>query len=441
MILASLLGQPRSSVAFASTFAMPVAPSNLGFSTYIGASGNDEGYMVAAASDGGAYAVGILRGTGVHVTSYVIHFSSSGSLLWSTSISASGDVTAYYVRANAGAVYVVGVTKAPNMPDATNLDPAPTSGTGFITVIDPATGSVRSSTYLGAAGFSAANVDALDPVTGNVYVGMSTSSQTRLLMLEPTGTHILWSRLLGGAGASTHPYGMQADSSGNLLVATLTNSLKYPVVNAFQSTYGGGNFDVGITKLTPSGRITWSTYLGGSATDRPNGLDIDQSGNVYVAGRTYSRDFPLQSAQNTSNQDGDAAFVTSFMKTGAMRYSTYIGGNSSEWFGGVAVAPDGTAWAVGGSRSSGLPAPGGAGYVKKSGQYAYIAAIKPDDSSMTYATYLGGSGTDGASGVALVPGRLWLIGQTTSANFPTVNPTQPSNAGGFDAWVAFLTIS
>jgi hypothetical protein len=418
--------------------AAAVAPSNLKYSTYFGGSGNDQGFMVAAAPDGGVYTTGILPDSTGRIKSFVVYYNASAGIGWNRSITGTGDVAAYYIRANSAGLYVVGVTTAPDLPNATNSDAAGTLHTGFITVLDPVSGTILRSTYLGGKGYSAANVDALDPVSGNVYVGMSTSTQTQLMMLDPAGSHVLWSMLLGGSGASTHPYGMQTDPSGNVIVATLTNSTRYPVVNAQQATSGGG-YDTGVTKLSPQAVILWSTYLGGSGLDRPNGLDTDPSGNVYVAGRTYSSNFPLKNPYQQTNSDSNAAYVTSYTSSGSMRYSTYIGGNGADWFGGVTVASDGTAWAVGGSGSSDMPVVGGASYLAKRSGYAYIAAVKPDGSGLSYATYLGGSGNDGTSGAILSSQGLWLIGRTTSKDFPIAQPTQSANAGGYDVWVTLLT--
>jgi hypothetical protein len=186
--------------------------------------------------------------------------------------------------------------------------------------------------------------------------------------------------------------------------------------------------------------MRWSTYLGGSAEDRPNGVDVDPQGNVYLAGRTYSNDFPLDNALYSTNPTRNAAYVTSYSSTGLMRYSTYVGGqNGSSWFGGVSVGADGSAWVGGATSSSSLPVVGGAAYIRKRGEYAYIADIAPNDAAVTYATYLGGSATDSVSGLVLGSAGLWAFGRTSSTNFPTVNPTQVATAGGFDAWVALLS--
>lgn len=415
------------------------APANLAYSTYYGGPGNDMAYMAATAPAGGAYVTGFLT-TRTTIEGYVSLYTSAGKVTWSTILTGSGSVVPYYIRADAADVYVVGVTSAANLPGRTNRDPAGSSNTAFITLFNPTTGAIVSSTYLGGTGFSAANVNAIDPNTGNVDVGLSTSSQTEIMSLDPTGTHVHWSTLLGGTGASTHPYGLQTDRSGNVVVTTLTNSTHYPLLNAQQSTYGGGSDDTGVTEYSPAGQMRWSTYLGGNALDRPNGVDVDPQGNVYVAGRTYSANFPLAHALYSTNPVGNAAYVTSYTSTGVIRYSTYVGGQSgASWFGGITVGADGSAWVGGGSGSSSLPVVGGAAYVRKRGGYAYVAEIAPGDTAVTYATYLGGSATEGVSGLILGSSGLWVFGRTSSTNFPVVHPSQAANAGGFDAWIALMS--
>jgi hypothetical protein len=439
MVAVSAIAWTPTAVNAASLHARAPSPpvATLSYSTYFGGPGSDQGNMVAAAPDGGVYTTGFL--TNGQPQGFVVRYSPTGVVDWDTPIGGSGSVIPYYIRADSAGVYVVGVTTITALPDATNKDPV-TGSTGFISVVAPATGAIVSSTYLGGKGFSAANVDAIDPTTGDVYVGSSTGTQSVLERLNPAATTVLWSTLLGGAKYSTHPYGMQTDSLGDLAVTTWTASPIYPTLNAAQSTYGGGT-DAGITEYNPSGTMLWSTYLGGSAEEHPNGLDFDAAGNVYVVGRTFSTNFPLLNALYSTNASADAGFVTEYSPQGALEYSTYIGGdNGSTYLGGVSVTAGGTAWVAGGSSDTLLPTTGG-GTRHVRGNDAYIAAVEPGDTGLSFATYLGGSATDGAYGPVLTSAGLWITGRTDSTNFPVVHPAQAADAGGYDALVCLYALS
>src|SRR5947207_82782 len=96
------------------------------------------------------------------------------------------------------------------------------------------------------------------------------------------------------------------------------------------------NMDAFLMKLDPSGNILYSTYLGGSLDEEDKGVDVDAMGNAYVAGYTNSRNFPVtQNAfQNKTRGERDA-FLSKFDRSGKLAYSTYIGGNGYESADGI----------------------------------------------------------------------------------------------------------
>src|SRR5205807_590124 len=95
---------------------------------------------------------------------------------------------------------------------------------------------------------------------------------------------------------------LAVDGSGNAYLVGATNSTDFPTVNAIQSTYGGGETDAFVTKLSADGSsLVFSTYLGGSGTGRlfrevAFGVAVDASGNAYVTGGTDSSNFPILNA-------------------------------------------------------------------------------------------------------------------------------------------------
>src|SRR5205807_1257439 len=110
---------------------------------------------------------------------------------------------------------------------------------------------------------------------------------------------------------------------------------------AFQSTFAGGQgnsaieygADIGIMKLDQSGanRI-YATYLGGSNNERPHSLIVDPSGNLIVAGRTHSADFPVTAGCfQPTNHGGWDIIVTKMNSSGtALIGSTYVGGSTDD---------------------------------------------------------------------------------------------------------------
>ncbi len=125
--------------------------------------------------------------------------------------------------------------------------------------------------------------------------------------LNPTGTALVYSTYLGGTGDDVG-YGIAVDTAGNAYVTGNTGSTDFPTTaGAFQTTYGGGEFDAFVTKLNPTGTaLVYSTYLGGTGDDYGYGIAVDTAGNAYVTGVTDSTDFPTTAgAFQTTYGGGD----------------------------------------------------------------------------------------------------------------------------------------
>jgi hypothetical protein len=263
---------------------------------------------------------------------------------------------------------------------------------------------------------------------------------SRPLFIDPV---VSYSTFLGGTG-STYGTAIAVDGSGNSYVTGSTDSLDFPTLNPYENTCQGcsSGRNTFITKLNAAGTaLIYSTYLGGSFSVEAAGITVDASGNVYVTGITDSSDLPIVNALQTGLGGYLDAFVTKLDATGSsLLYSTYLGGSGGDYGFGVAADSAGNAYVAGQTFSSDFPATQGSfqgacaegpfcmngdGFVTKINTKAAGAA------SLVYSTFLGGDSQDEATAVAVDgTGNAYVAGYTQSTNFPTMNPFQPSCAGG-----------
>ena len=288
-----------------------------------------------------------------------------------------------------GNVYVVGSTSSPDFPTV-NAIQAHLGGDwdAFLTKLNPE-GKILYSTYLGGADADFATGVAVDPA-GNVYVTGSTVStdfptaaplqpvlrgkrDAFVLKVNPAG-RLVYSTYLGGTGDADSGRGIAADSSGNVYLTGGTDSLDFPVASPLQSAAGGGTCGVAtfrnpcadafVAKLNMVGELVYSTYLGGGGGDYGRAIAIDTAGNAYVAGITESSDFPLRSALQQVFHGGKCedglqcnadGFVTKLEASGQLVYSTFLGGSGQETVTGIAVDGSGQVLVTGGTHSSDFP--------------------------------------------------------------------------------------
>jgi hypothetical protein len=174
-----------------------------------------------------------------------------------------------------------------------------------------------------------------------------------------------------GGGQLDYPTALAVAPDGDLVVTGVTLSRDFPSVRPFQGHHGGEhgpddfNHDAILARLDASGRwMEYSTCVGGMAQDHGLAVTTDGAGNVYVAGSTWSEDFPLtEGAINGSNSPRtEEAFLLGVDRVGALLFSTLLGGGGSDHAGGVSVQPDGALLVVGGTSSPDFPVfgePGG----------------------------------------------------------------------------------
>jgi hypothetical protein len=252
------------------------------------------------------------------------------------------------------------------------------------------------------------------------------------------------------------------DDSGNLILASSAGDVLLHKPIAYQEKDGArqpvdarfamqannqvgfelGNYDRG-RELVIDPSVSYSTYLGGTAEDDGNAIAVDASGNAYVTGQTKSTNFPTANALHGSTAGGFDVFVTELSADGStLIYSTYIGGSSDDSGNAIAVDGSGNAFVAGGTNSSNFPTQspfqGTFGGVAD----AFALKLNSTGSALTYSTFIGGTGNDVATGLALdSTGNAYIVGSTTSTDFPTQSPIQSGLLGSSNGFVTKLNAS
>jgi hypothetical protein len=380
-------------------------------------------------------------------------------LAYSTYLGGSGDDAAMDIAVDAsGNAYVTGYTASIDFPAANAVQPANKGAhDAFVTKVNADGSALLFSTYLGGSGEDGAFGIATGPA-GTVYVfGVTTSGDFPTVnAIQPTnhggwdafltkinadGNALLYSTYLGGSGDESdqgQTGKMAVDSAGNAYVTGRTASNDFPTFHAFQAANAGGD-DAFVAKISADGSaLIYASYLGGSSYDIGHSITADSEGNAYVTGYTWSSDFPTVNAiQPTKAGNGDT-FVTKIKSDGsALVFSTYYGGSGDEWGQRVRVDAAGNVYAGGNTSSTDLPTVNAVQPTAGGGGDGFLLKIKADGSALIYATYVGGSGQDLGSDIAIdSKGNAYLMGATSSTDFPTVNAIQPTNHGGNDAFVS-----
>ena len=257
---------------------------------------------------------------------------------------------------------------------------------------------------------------------GHATFALANYDRRRSLVIDPT---IAFVKAYGGSDQDSGA-AIAVDSAGNAYVAGTTLSTDFPVNNASLQWDQPGS-DAFYLKLSPTGNILYSTYLGGSGDDSGNGIGVDSTG-VYILGATNSTNFPHQNSKRKTDLD---VFVTKILPDGGgLLYTAMVGGSGTEYVGAMAVDPlTHFVYVTGQTFSADFPiinnspywhqpGPGGSGD-------AFVSEL--DASGNLYRSNLmGGSGGDGGLSIALDKDRkIWVSGYTCSKDFPVLNNPQP----------------
>lgn len=343
-------------------------------STYLGGPNYERAYAVETDAQGFVY-VGGRAGAGFPVTSGAFQTTFGGgstsnfygpqdafvcklqpnlsARVWCSYFGGPDDGIARDLAIDAqGNVYVVAWTDQGGFPASwfTNAY-KPTKSAGFDIIVAKIKGDgsqVLWATYLGGAGDDSGTPAIRVDASGNVVVLFATTStglptpngddatlggagDQFLAKLSPDGRTLLYGTYIGGNGIeASETHGLALDPQGNAIVVVATSSTNVATTNgALQSQYGGGPFDVGVWKVSPTGKFLAVTYYGGSASDAIQGCATDAQGNVYFSATTQSSNIPLTVPGGAGGGDDVVAVKLSSDLTRVM-YAQRFGGRGAD---------------------------------------------------------------------------------------------------------------
>jgi len=327
-------------------FVAKLSPSGdtLVYSTYLGGSADDIGYRIAVDGAGNTYIGGHTYSSDFPIKNayqaalagnadgFVVKLAPSGKALeYSTFLGGRGGDFANGIRVDSsGNAYVTGYTYSDDFPTQNAYQAIFAGGWDvFVTKLSPSGDSIIYSTYLGGSGGDHAYRITTD-ISGNAYIGgltysdnfptlnacqetLAGSADGFIAKLSAVGDALVYSTYLGGSGYD-FINGITRDASGSLIAVGDTDSVDFPLRNAFQREFGG-DWDTFISKISSSGDfLEYSTYLGGNSSDVGFGITVDEKGNTYIGGLTFSPDFPIRLPFQSSNSGFSDVFVTKLIE-------------------------------------------------------------------------------------------------------------------------------
>jgi len=422
------------------------------FSSYLGGTGTDQGNAIATDANGDLYLAGSTTSGSSDSDVLVRKFSPTGTQIFIADLGGKGDDFGNAIAADStGSVYVGGRTSSDDFPTSNPLQSKRTGGAdAFLVRINSAGNGLVFSTYVGGSADDFISALALDN-QGAVYATGTTGAdfpsslgafQTTnkggldgfVIKVNAQGTGI-YSTLLGG-GSDDEGRGIAVDGSGNAYVTGTTLSDSFPQLNTIYQNSRHGGVDAFLTSVNNQGtNLNYSTFLGGILSDQGYAVALDSANNVYVAGKTASRDFPTTGSSYQKDYAGgdNDIFVAKFLPGKAdVAYVTYIGSPGSDEGFGLAVDAAGNAYVTGDTDSDRYPITNDATQIRRNGnREALLSKLNPQGNALIFSTYLGGTQNDIGYGVAVDPsGNAYVTGITSSTDFPVTQGAFQTQSGG-----------
>jgi hypothetical protein len=379
------------------------------YTTYIGGDSYDQSLSIAVDLSGRAYVAGDTQSNDFPTTAnafqtaslgptyngdaVLVQLSPSGAVQYSTYLGGSAYEEGYSVSVTPGGLAAVtGFTTSSDFPVTADAYQSTQHATGssnaFLSVLDAAqsgAASLRYSTYFGGSGgdegYAVKMANGLIYLAGTSYsTDLPLKNAIQTVQRNPGNSYgdlfiasfdtmrsgsdqLRFCTLLGGTNMMEIPYGVTADGAGRIYVVGFTQSADFPVT-AISPAFGGG-WDAFVTKIDPvAPALVFSRYLGGDGYDGLRGVVVDRAGNVHVSGGTGSTNLPLVAPIQSTFGGGVASgtqlgwigegdgLIATLDPTGALLFSSYVGGTGADCFTGIALDSKGNVEAAGGTMST-----------------------------------------------------------------------------------------
>jgi len=369
--------------------------SSLDYASFLGGDLPDFSLGIAVDTEGQAYVTGRTESTDFPTTTgafdgsyngfrdvFVAKLNAAGSdLSYATFLGGSGwDQGSHIAVDGVGSAFVTGTTQSAYFPTTSGaFDTSLDGWDAFVAKLNPAGSDLSYATFLGGGGFESGNSIAVDDA-GSAYVAGHTDSpdlpttsgafdisyngatDAFVATVNADGTGLDYATYLGGE-SSERSNDISLDSDGNIFVTGQTSSSDFPTTpDAFQTSYGGGPVDAFVVRFSTGGSaLSYATYLGGSGQEEALAVTVNYAKQAFVAGYTYSDDFPIIAGAFQTEIAGRDGFVALLSSDGtSLAYSTFLGGGDSDTVYDLTLAEGEEAYVTGSTASGDFPTTPGA---------------------------------------------------------------------------------
>lgn len=280
-------------------------------------------------------------------------------------------------------------------------------------VLSTSLGPIREHIPMAYLAHSGEEVDCQYSLSGNTIRFESANPQSNCpIIIDPVST---WATYYGGTGID---YGRGVAWNGLIYQAGETASNDFPLTPGVQQTTFGGNRDAYLVQWSMTGNRLWSTYFGGTTLDAAEDVAVSPAGNIIIAGYT-SGNLPVSGAYQPAYGGTTDGFVAQFNPSGAMMWSSYVGGEEQDRILDVATDLLNNV-VVGGFTSSNfqISTPGVVQAARSGNADAFIVKLDAAGNRV-WGTYWGGTGLDEAHGIATDSQNNIVIAGRTYGPFPT----------------------